>query len=116
MKRMLFAVCTMLAALSLSGCMEALKSLSGNGPMAQARRTRYLQAHPDDPYAQQILNGQLARGMSTDDLQAVYGSMCGYSSESSLGTFYECHLDVLNNDRTMMVLVDNDGKVASWIE
>ena len=116
MKRMLFAVCAMLMVLSLSGCMEALKSLSGNGPMAQARRTRYLQSHPNDPYAQQILAGQLARGMSLDDLQAVYGSMCGYSSDSSLGTFYECHLNILDNDQTMMVLVDNSGHVASWVE
>lgn len=114
MKRMMLAVFVMLL---LAGCAGVVNSLSGNGPIAQARRDKYLQAHPDDAYAQQIRLGVLAVGMSEDDLQALYGSQCGISSTSSMGTFYQCQTNMLSDttDPGTMVLVDNTGHVASWI-
>lgn len=115
MKGWMFVACSMLA-IPLSGCLATLQSLSGNGPVAQARRTAYITDHPNDPYNASIKAGNLAVGMSLDDLQALYGSECGYSSESSVGNFYECHLNMLDNTDSIMVLVDNSGHVASWIE
>jgi hypothetical protein len=111
---MIFAVCV---ALLLAGCAGVVNSLSGNGPIAQARRDKYLQEHPDDAYAQQIRMGVLAVGMSEDDLQALYGSQCGISNTSSIGTFYQCQTSMLTDtaDPGTMVLVDNTGHVASWV-
>lgn len=76
----------------------------------------YVQAHPNDPFNSAIQAGTLAVGMSLDDLQAVYGSNCGYSSNSSEGDFYQCNLDILDQYDTLTVLVDNSGHVASWIK
>jgi hypothetical protein len=114
MKRMMAAV---LAALMLTGCAGVINSLSGNGPIAQARRDKYLQAHPDNKYAQQIRLGVLSVGMSEEDLQALYGSQCSISNTSSMGTFYQCQTNMLSDttDPGTMVLVDNEGHVVSWI-
>lgn len=116
MKRMLAITFAATAVLALSGCMATLGSLSGNGPIAQARRAAYIKAHPDNPFNAQIQRGELAAGMSLDDLQALYGSQCGYSANSSVGTFYQCNLDMLNEYDTTTVLVDNTGHVASWVQ
>ncbi|MGN6383647.1 MAG: hypothetical protein ACTHMK_13675 [Dyella sp.] len=116
MKRMFAFTLAAIAAFTLSSCMTTLGSLSGNGPIAQARRADYIKAHPGNPFNPQIQRGELAEGMTLDDLQALYGSQCGYSADSSAGTFYECHLDMLNDYDTTTVLVDNSGHVASWIQ
>lgn len=106
-----------LACACLSGCMATVNALSGNGPIAQARREKYLQAHPDDAYAASIRAGVPAVGMSLDDLQALYGSQCAVSNLSSAGTFYECHTSMLDDPYSpgMTILVDNTGHIASWV-
>jgi hypothetical protein len=106
---MIFVACIAL----LTGC----ASMVGNGPIAMARRTRYLQAHPNDPYASNILAGHIVVGMSLDDVDAMWGSQCSLYQTSSYGTTYTCQTNMLADQYApgMMVLFDSTDHVMSWV-
>lgn len=108
MKRMIVYA----ALLALAGC----ASLVGNGPIAMSRRNQYLQQHPGNPFAQQILAGQISVGMTLDDVDAMWGSECSVYQVASYGTTYNCQTNMLADqyDPGMMVLFDNSGHVVSW--
>ena len=104
----------MVAILALSGC----ATMEGNGAGAQARRTAYVQAHPNNPFDADIVAGRIAVGMTQDDLFASQGmATCGVENTTSDGFTMRCQTMAqgMADDVGTLVVFDGSGHIAQYV-